>query len=228
MTRLFLVALLGCGAQSTPQTVTVTAPSSSTPQSHVAMPSSVKPFIDAGCVESQNELDCSKAKIDGVDACRFGLRKLDVKLDPPAIVAECHADMQKVPSGLYTSGCKLRSSVIYFVATSHGIVRIASAKDLASAFAPVSSGEEAVAFARLESGDDPFDKERKADDGKTMSTSPLPDGDGWSFDLFRYQSCGCDHPITRVSYFVARDGTVTERARARALENADQSGMCKD
>lgn len=188
----------------------------------------MQPFIDAGCTESKGELDCSKAKIEGVDACRFELRKLDVKLDPPAIVAECHADPQKVPHGLYASGCKLTSSVIYFVATGRGIVRIASPKELAAAFAPVASGVEAIAFAALESGDDAFDKERKADDGKPMYTSPIREGDGWTFDLFRYQTCGCDHPVARVSYFVARDGTVSEKARIRALVNADQSGMCKD
>lgn len=225
--RLFAIALLGCGAQSTPQSVTVTAPSS-TPQAHVAVASPMQPFIDAGCVESHDELDCSNAKIDGVDACRFGLRKLDVKLDPPAIVAECHADPEKVPHGLHTSGCKLTSSVIVFAATKNGIVRIASAKELAAAFAPVTTPDEAIAFAELQTGDDRMDKPGKTDYGKPMQTAPIRNGDGWRFDLFRYQSCGCEHPVDAMTYLVERDGTVTLTARATARLNADQSGMCKD
>lgn len=225
--RLLFAALLGCGAQSPPQSVTMTAPSS-TPQAHVALPSPVQPFLDAGCTASHDELDCSKAKIDGVDACRFGLRKLDVKLEPPALVAECHADPEKVPKGLHTSGCKLTSSVIYFAATKSGIVRIASAKELAAAFAPVTTPEEAIAFAELETGDDRMDTLGRTDYGKPMQTVPIANGDGWRFDLFRYQSCGCEHPVDAMTYLVERDGAVTLVSRAPARVNADQSGMCKD
>ena len=231
--RLLLFALLlGCGAQSSPQSVTVAANSSSvTPPPPVLRAWPGEAFIDAGCKRAgDGGLDCAGAKIEGVDACRGPLYVVQAMVDPAAIFAQCHADTAKVPRGLYTSGCKLTSSVIYFVVMndSGAIRRIASAKDLAAAFAPVTSGDEAVAFATLESGDDAFERERKADDGKTMSTSPMRDTDGWTFDLFRYQSCGCDHPVTRVSYYVTRDGTVTEKAHARALENADQGGMCKD
>jgi len=227
MTRFFVAALLGCGAQSTPETVTMTSPSS-TPQPHVAPPSSVQPFLDAGCTESRGELDCAKARIDGVDACRFGLRKLDVKLDPPALVAMCHADPQKVPNGLHTSGCKLTSSVIVFAATNKGIARITSAKELAAAFAPVTTADEAIAFAELETGDDRMEKVGRTDSGKPMQTVPIPSGGGWRFDLFRYQSCGCDHPVDAMTYSVERDGTVTLVSRAPARANAEQSGMCKD
>jgi len=192
------------------------------------VPSSSQPFIDAGCIESHDELDCSKSKIEGVDVCRFGLRKLDVKLDPPAMVAMCHADPQKIPHGLHTSGCKLTSSVIVFAATRNGIVRITSPKELAAAFVPVTTPDEAIAFAELETGDDRIDKVGRTDDGKPMQTVAIPDGTGWRFDLFRYQSCGCDHPVDSVTYSVERDGTVTLIARALARKNAEQSGMCKD
>ena len=226
--RLLSVALLGCGAQTTP-TVTVTPPpAASTTSPTPFSPSPLQDFVSAGCTLKHDDLDCKSAKIDGVDACRGTLHVVANHLDPSALVVQCHADTAKIARGLWTSGCKLTSSVIYFAAMDHRIVRIASAKDLAATFAPVTSPEEAVSFAALVSGDDAFDKERKADDGKTMSTDPTRDGDGWTFDLFRYQSCGCDHPVMRVSYFVARDGMVTEKSHARALENADQSGMCKD
>ena len=229
--RLLVIALLGCGAQTAPQTVTMTTPSSSMvaqPPPILAWPGEA--FISAGCTRSEGELDCKNAKIEGVDACRGSLRIVPGAVTPGATFAECHADTSKVPRGLWTSGCKLTSSVIYFVVMneSGSIVRIASPKDLAAAFAPVESPEEAVAFATLASGDSAFDRERKADDGQPMATTPTRDDDGWTFDLFRYQSCGCDHPVTRVAYHVARDGTVTEKSRARALENAEQSGMCKD
>jgi hypothetical protein len=233
MIRFVVALLLGCGAQSSPQSVTVATPSSSTtattPPVVPIRAWSGEAFISAGCARSGDSgLDCTSAKIEGVGACRGPLYLVPAKVDPAAVFAQCHADTAKVPRGLYTSGCKLTSSVIYFVVIDGAIKRVGSAKELAAAFAPVTSGEEAVAFAELETGDDAFDKERKADDGKAMLTTATRDADGWTFDLFRYTSCGCDHPIVRVSYHVARDGTVTEKARARALENADQSGMCKD
>ena len=220
--RLLLVALLGCGAQSTPQTVTVTMPSSTTR----TPPSPEQPFIDAGCTRAQDALDCSKSNIRGIDACRFGLRVLDVKLDPPAPVAECYVDPVKVRHALHPSRCGL--GVIVFAATQTGIVRITSPKDLAAAFAPVTTPDEAIAFAQLETGDDRMKDLGQTDYGKPMQTVPIANGSAWRFDRFHYPGCGCEHSIDTMTYLVERDGAVTLVARAPARVNADMSGTCMD
>jgi hypothetical protein len=227
MKRLLVAALLGCGAQSKPVTV-VTVPASSSSAEVVATPREPvawQPFLDAGCVAKETELDCSKSTLEGASKCLWPLRHVAVAFDPPAYVAECHV---RDGDGLRTTGCKLTSNVVLYAAKRSGIVRIATKKELVAAFAPVKTAEEAIAFAHVLSGDDAYDKAVTADDGTAMITRPLLLNDDFRFKLFRSQICGCEHPVSSVNYRVTRDGTVTEIAHAIVLRNAHDDGMCKD
>jgi hypothetical protein len=224
--RLLVVALLGCGAQSQPVTVvTVPASSSSSIITPAHVPVASQAFLDAGCVAKGTELDCSKSTLEGASKCLWPLRQVAVTFAPPAYIAECHV---RDSEGLHTTGCKLTSNVVLYAAKRSGIVRIATKQELIAAFAPVTTGDEAIAFAHVLTGDEPYVKEETADDGTAMITRVLLFNGDFRFKLFRSQICGCEHPVTAVNYRVEPDGTVTEISHAIAQRNTHDDGMCKD
>lgn len=192
-------------------------------------------FVAAGCHdEKPDSIDCTGSTIRDVADCREPLYVQNVKLDPPAAIVTCTVDMQKSKEGIRVGGCMLRSQVHFLAATTSGIVHVSTVKQFKSLFAPVTSGEEAIAFATLLTGDVPYEKPFSAPPGSkihvggSQSTHALADGDTYKLRLFHAQICGCSHPLSGVDYVVDREGDVTESARTELWEDSKSHGLCVD
>lgn len=228
------LVLAGCGS---PQHATVTIaeplPTPVKPVTEARIAPSIRAFHEAGCHdEKPDTIDCTGAYIEGVAACREPLALQHVTVDPPAVIALCYASGRE--GGLRTTGCMLPASVHVIAATNAGFVHMTTKKQFVSTFAPVTSAEEAIAFATILTGDVAYTKPFSPPDGSKVSvagpqeTHATTEGDAFRLRLFHAQMCGCSHPLTGIDYIVARDGTVTEAQRTELWEDTKSMGLCVD
>lgn len=112
-------------------------------------------------------------------------------------------------------------------ATTAGLTFIRSAAELAKAFAPVGSPEEAIAFAVALTGNEEVNA-RDADSKNLGVTEVKLEPDGYHVRLFGSQMCGCSHPTWGIDYLVTPDGKVTELARKKVWEDPKSRGLCVD
>lgn len=240
MRRVLLVALAtsacaaaasACAPAAAP-VVTVPEPpphASATVASPPPLPLAGNPFLEAGCKPTPTGpafLDCTGARIEGIAACRTPLRVLSVRFEPRATVAECFVTGGAIP-GVRQAGCMLPSSVLLVAALPTGFVLLHSREDVARTFAPVTSADEALAFAVGLTGEEavaPTDPSAK----QLGTTEVTEDGAGFHVRLFKSQTCGCSHPTWAVEHLVTRAGAVSEISRKVAWEDPKSRGLCVD
>ena len=236
MKKLLFATLVACGSPG-PANVTITQPLAG-PTTSVASPAVEPPdfraFVGAGCTETGDKLDCTRASIDAISLCREPLYEEHVALDPPAAVAVCFVDRSKAENGVRQQGCMLPAWVHLFAATAKGMLHLASVKDFTDAFAPVTSGDEAIAFVTLLTGDVAYKEPFSPPGGARVSvagpqvTRVTSGAGGFELRLFHGEVCGCSHPLSAVDYRVSRDGEVKELARTELWEDPKSMGMCVD
>ena len=223
---LALALVAGCGGGERVAAVTVAPlPPPSAPVAPVALDRSttIDAFLEAGCKRQPADasfLDCKGARIDGIDACRVPLHVLPVRFEPRATVAECFIERAE-PPGVRRAGCMLPMGVRLIAATKRGFVSIDSADALAKEFAPVTSPDEAIAFAMALSGSEAA----KPGGG---SAEAHADGDGFRVRLYAAQMCGCQHPTNAIDYAVSRDGQSHEIERKEVWRDPKTDGLCVD
>ncbi len=228
------IALAACGS---PQKATVTIaeplPTPVKPVLPTRIAPSMRAFHEAGCHdEKPDTIDCTGAYIEGIAACREPLALQHITVDPPAVIAICYVSGRE--EGLRTTGCMVSASVHVIAATNAGFVHMTTKKQFVSMFAPVTSAEEAIAFATILTGDVAYQvpisppTSAKVSVPGPQSTHAASEGDAFRLRLFHAQMCGCSHPLTGVDYLVARDGTVTEAQRTVLWEDTKSMGLCVD
>lgn len=239
MTRLVCFASLlsflsACGGGNKQQAAVTIEPlpsasASATPVVH-ATPTK-QAFIDAGCKATKTDdevLDCKGARQDFLSMCA-SFHILPVQFDPPAVVGECYFSRRDVQGDVIRqTGCMLPSGVRLVAARGSGeLTVIHSADELKKAFAPVTSSEEAIAFAVAVTGNQAV--MHRNDDPHNLGLTDVHFGtDGFHVKLFGSQLCGCSHPTWAVHQLVGRDGVVTEVGRKQIWEDPKSQGLCVD
>ena len=228
----FAALVVGCGGGEKVAAVTVQPlprPSASIAPIALDHAASIDAFLEAGCKRQPADasfLDCKGARIDGIDACRVPLHVLPVRFEPRATVAECFIERAKTP-GVRRAGCMLPMGVRLIAATRRGFVTIDSPDALAKEFAPVTSPDEAIAFAMALTGSEAVEP-GDADAKNLGTTDARADGDAFRVRLYAAQMCGCEHPTNAIDYEVTRDGAVREVARKEVWRDPKMNGLCVD
>lgn len=145
--------------------------------------------------------------------------------------------------GDFVIGCMMARSCSVVVASPEGPVEIASAAALAEAVAPVDSAAEAVGVAAMQfreiwvpTGADFGEKVAELVDA--YGWVPVVDGPvavqaerlgaGWRLRLPAYQTCGCQHHLFLVDYWVGDDGTACRAAGDPTPVAYGTRGICID
>ncbi|HEY1958618.1 MAG TPA: hypothetical protein VGH28_23535 [Polyangiaceae bacterium] len=231
------VALLACVAVvacAEPKVAAVTVaplPAPSGSVAPVALPPAptVAAFLDAGCKAQPNDatlLDCKGAHVDGADPCTNMLHVLSVSFGRRATVAECFIEGDRHPS-VRRAGCMLPMSVRLIAATRAGFVVIDSPDALAKTFGPVTSPDEAIAFAVALTGSEAIGPNDRGAQ-KLGTTEAHAVGDDFHAKLFTTPRCGCHHATVAIDYAVTRAGEVHEVDRKEVWSDPKLEGLCID
>jgi hypothetical protein len=103
-------------------------------------------------------------------------------------------------------------------------VTIDTIEALSKTFAPVTSRDEAIAFAVASTGSQWI---ATAHDHVGPSSAAELD-EGHRVELFAHQVCGCAHPTWSIEYFVSHTGEVRELSRKVVWEDPQMKGLCVD
>ncbi|MDI3291485.1 hypothetical protein [Polyangium sp. 15x6] len=179
----------------------------------------VAPFLDAGCVRSDDSLDCSASSTIQQFGCFGNTLRIDEALGGLAsrvAIAECNADAREgSPVGIVNLGCMLPQKRRYLLATGGGNFElIDTAAKFIDRFAPVTSQVEALGFAvALTTADPAYSID--IDDGRDFLVDRIETTNvrrvrgGFRVRLFDMELCGCGlHPTSAVDYFVPNSGRV--------------------
>jgi len=137
-------------------------------------------------------------------------------------------DTDWVAGGFFPSARKI------IVKTDSAYILINNRTELKKFYAPISSAEEALAYATLYNKsfaafDDFFGEKKYTYEGKKPAPSySIQKGDVYEVHLFSYKAFGCDHPYFSEVYKVARDGSVQLISKVRSFKNPADDGMCVD
>lgn len=198
----------------------------------------VQPFLDAGCVRSDGDLDCSAAPAIQRFGCFGDFLHIDHNLGglgPRVAIAECGVvvrDESTATTGIVRTGCRLPLYRRYLVASGGSFSIVQTAEEFRERFAPVTSAAEALAFATalttaeprftIELGDN---EEFLADRIETTFVRRFRGG--FQVHLFDTEQCGCSqHPTSAVDYRVTRGGAVRVLRQEPAWQ--DTQVICVD
>jgi hypothetical protein len=198
----------------------------------------VRPFLDAGCVRSDDGLDCSAAPAIQQLGCYGDFLRIDASLgglEPRVAIAECSAvvrDESAATTGIVRLGCRLPLYRRYVIASRGGFALVASEAEFRDRFAPVTSPAEALAFATalttavpkwtIELGEN---EEFLADRIETTHVERFRSG--FEVHLFDTERCGCSqHPTSAVDLRVSRNGRVRTAGEEQVYQ--DTQVICVD
>ena len=164
-------------------------------------------------------------------------------LEPARPLAECLSyptqHQQDDPAAfdaprLYNEGCLLPVYVRYVMFEEEEFITLNSLDDLKTAFTPLRSSEEALAYAVAATGlQAKFDLKRQANfrylTDRLEDSHAVEATNGYEVLLYHYQICGCGpHTTTAVWLEVNRDGSLREISRTPAYENPEEDNLCVD
>jgi hypothetical protein len=186
-------------------------------------------FIDSGCVGEAYSLNCDSLGLEKKFGCMRidnASRELD-NLSPRLPIAECLylGDDSGPSQGIIREGCMMPLFRKYIVMQGEDFKLIESAEDFKSAFAPVETKEEALAFAIALTSSLPRYDTSLPEGYSPVSSTVAPTyanetEKGYIVHLFDSELCGCGtHPYYAVDYLVSRDGNVTEIARQEVFNS---------
>jgi hypothetical protein len=198
----------------------------------------VQPFLDAGCVRSDGDLDCSAAPAIQRFGCFGDFLRVDANLgglEPGVVIAECSTvvrDESAAVTGIVRLGCRLPLYRSYLIATGGSFELVQTAERFRERFAPVTSAAEALAFATALTTAEPRftielgeNEEFIADRIETTYVRRLRGG--FEVHLFDTERCGCSqHPTSAVDFRVTRGGRV--RAAGSEPVYQDTQVICVD
>ncbi|MBD1938852.1 hypothetical protein H6F73_16280 [Microcoleus sp. FACHB-68] len=197
-------------------------------------------FIQAGCVQEGENLNCSKIKLEEKFSCERIIPPSGalIGLSPALPIAECtfiNRNTSTTSEGISRKGCRLPLYNKYIVLTADNEFKeIATKEAFQKFFAPVEKPEEALSFAVALTKSYPrskitVPKEFRVFVPKIKDTSVKKIASGYQVNLFDYQVCGCGpHPHYAVDYTVTKTGEVTEISREKIYEDPKQDGLCVD
>jgi hypothetical protein len=184
----------------------------------------VAPFVDAGCVQNEDSLDCSASATIQRFGCFGNTLRIDAALgglSPRVAIAECNVDAREGDAvGIANLGCMLPQKRRYLLSTGGGgFELIDTAAEFIDRFTPVTSPAEALGFAVALTTANPeysidVNEGRDFLVDKIDTTNVRRVRGGYRVRLFDMELCGCGlHPTSAVDYFVANSGRirVTER-----------------
>jgi len=193
-------------------------------------PINVAPFLDAGCVQNDDNLDCSSSTAIQRFGCFGNTLHIDATLGglaPRVAIAECNADARSGDrEGIVSLGCRLPQKRRYLLATGSGRFKlIDTAAKFIDQFAPVTSPAEALGFAAALTTANP-EYTIEIHEGRDFLVDQIETTNirrvrgGYRVRLFDRELCGCSlHPTSAVDYFVPYSG----RVRAVKREEVYQS-----
>ncbi|HVK70342.1 MAG TPA: hypothetical protein VM694_38075 [Polyangium sp.] len=177
----------------------------------------VEPFLDAGCVRSDDTLDCSASPTIQAFGCFGNTLRIDESLGglaPRVAIAACNADAREGSAvGIVNLGCMLPQKRRYLLATGGGHFElIDTAAAFLDRFAPVTSQAEALGFAVALTTANP-EYTIDINDGRDFlvdrieTTNVRKVRGGYRVRLFDMELCGCGmHPTSVVDTFVPNSG----------------------
>jgi len=183
-------------------------------------PVNVQPFLDAGCVRSDDGLDCSRAPAIQRFGCFGDFLRIDASLgglEPRVAIAECStlvSDESTATTGIVRLGCRLPLYRRYLIASRTGFELVQTEAQFRDRFGSVTSAAEALAFATALTTAQPQwkiaigeNQEFLADRIETTHVDRIRDG--YSVHLFDTERCGCSqHPTSAVDIRVSLNGRV--------------------
>ncbi|PJJ80415.1 hypothetical protein [Mucilaginibacter auburnensis] len=137
-------------------------------------------------------------------------------------------DTDWVQGGFFPSARKV------IVKTDTGYVMLNNRQEVKKFYAPISSQEEALAYATLynlafAAFEDFFNAKSFRYVGEKPKASYAKEKNGaYEVHLFSYKAFGCDHPYFSEIYEVRQDGSVRLVSRQRSFTNPKDDGLCVD
>lgn len=212
----------------------------STAKNHRSATVDISGFIQAGCVQEAESLNCSKINLEEKFSCERIIPPADALsgLSPALPIVECtfiNRNTSTTSEGILRKGCRLPLYNKYIVLTSDNeFQEIATKEEFQKVFGPVETPKEALSFAVALTESYPrykisIPKEFRVFVPKIKDTFVKKIADGYQVHLFDYQVCGCGpHPHYAVDYTVTKTGDVTETSRTKIYEDPQQDGLCVD
>lgn len=120
------------------------------------------------------------------------------------------------------------------IKTDTGYTMLNNRQEVQKFFAPISSAQEALAYATLYNRsfaafDDFFKKKSyKYVSDKPKGSYSIQKEGSFEVHLFSYEVFGCDHPYFSEVYEVKQDGSVKLISRKRSFTNPEDDGLCVD
>lgn len=197
----------------------------------------VAPFLDAGCVRSEDSLDCSASPVIERFGCFGNTLRIDETLGglaPHVAIAECNVDARSGDAvGIVNLGCMLPQKRRYLLATGGGRFELLdTAAAFIARFFPVTSPAEALGFAAALTTANP-EYTIEIHEGRDFLVDHIETTNirrvrgGYRVRLFDMELCGCSlHPTSAVDYFVPYSGRV--RAVNREQVYRFTSFLCID
>jgi hypothetical protein len=197
----------------------------------------ISSFIEAGCVQEGDKLDCSKIELNE----KFGCQEILVPsnalggISPNVGIVECRfINRGNAAPGISRKGCRLPLYNKYIVYKDGEFKGVNSAEEFRRFFGPVTTPEEALSFA-VALTNSYTDYNVKPPEGYRVYVPKIEDSevrkvkDYYEVRLFNYQLCGCgSHPYFAVEYKVTKSGEVKEISRQKLYEDPQQDGLCVD
>lgn len=202
------------------------------------------PFQDIGCIwNTDNEAICNQESIPqkmGCDTLTKPSEYIDLlSEDSEFVICSYRADLthlndQSDPKGLWDSGCKAPWKHQLLVYSNGDYLLISDQEDLKYNFAPLTSPDQALAYAIAATGFSPrFDLADLA--GYRIFIDPLQitnvqsTSDGFEFILYSQQVCGCGpHTTFMQKVNITQSGDVKILESIPAFENPAEDSLCVD
>lgn len=189
----------------------------------------VAPFLQAGCVRTENRLDCKGvAELHAKGCDDLEVDDSLAALSPKVPVVACWSDGR---GGIRSSGCMAPAYLRHVLWVDGAFHVERSADSFTRRFAPIETPEEALALAVALTGaraDHELDYPTlRAKVARMETTFAEAQGDGFRVRLFDDGGCGCSlHPISAVDFHVTRDGGIERRRSEEIFELTE--AICYD
>lgn len=204
----------------------------------------LSPFQNIGCTwQNDNYAVCPEGSVPKKMGCDTLTTPPDFInfLDDNSQFVKCSyaPELQTTPDdftakGLYDSGCSIKVKQRLLGYSEGDYLLIRDLEDLKYYFAPITSGEQALAYAMAATGAEArYDLETLK--GYRILTSELqettiqPVDGGYEVVLFRYQGCGCGpHTTFMETIKVTTTGDIEFVKSTSAFENPEDDDLCID
>lgn len=193
----------------------------------------LRPFLDAGCVNSDGHLDCRNASFQSTFGCLIfpTIAHNGAGLNPPLALSKCWAEVQDRSEArkeyFFCSGGMLNACLSYIVWENSHFVQLKNASDLAARVAPIESEQEALNYVLLSK--DVSDRVERPIVG-ALRAGAERNTDGFLVTAYYHNTFGCYSQIDyeEVKYQVSANGSIEEVSRAVVYTEYLGYAICVD